>query len=164
MSKPLWKVVPTHKLSQIPTKRLEDSGYDVYTVQEEDVMLLQGEKFNFNTGLIMEIDQEWGIFFWEKGGFGNKNLSIRAGLTDSGYRGELVVIVTNVDIKPVIFTRNPEKYDSVAKLGKVTVVDLKKALTQIVLMYTPHVKPLVADISDLSSSDRGAGKFGSSGK
>lgn len=165
MQKPTWKVLLNNPKAIMPSKKEEDSGFDVYTVQEEDVMLLHGEKFNFNSGLIMEIEKEWGIFFWEKGGFGNKNLSLRAGLTDSGYRDELVILVTNTDPKPVIFTRDPKKYADVEKLGKVTIVDLNKALTQIVIMYTPHITPIECKSKDgLSSSERGTGKFGSTGK
>ncbi|HHX70933.1 MAG TPA: hypothetical protein GX708_23150, partial [Gallicola sp.] len=75
MQKPTWKVIKTKPDAVIPNKRIEDSGYDVYTTQKKSVLLLPNEQFMFDTGLSMSIDNGWGICFWEKGGFGNKGLS-----------------------------------------------------------------------------------------
>lgn len=165
MEKPVLKVLLLSKDAILPSKKSGDSGYDIYTTQQDDVVLLQGEKFNFATGLKTEVPNEWGIILREKGGMGNKNIGLRAGVVDASYRGEMVVIMTNEDPKPVVFTRNPEKYEALKATGKATIVDLAKAITQAMIVYTPDCEVLqLSDDSDLTSTERGEGKFGSTGK
>ena len=134
MEKPVLKVLLLSKDAILPSKKPGDSGYDIYTTQQDDVVLLQGEKFNFATGLKTEVPNEWGIILREKGGMGNKNIGLRAGVVDASYRGEMVVIMTNEDPKPVVFTTNPEKYEALKATGKATIVDLAKAITQAMIV------------------------------
>jgi dUTP pyrophosphatase len=164
IARPYWKIAPLRDSSIVPSKELGNSGYDVYTTQEEDVMILPNERHQFLSGLAMEITPEWGIFFWEKGGFGDKNLSMRAGLTDSNYRGELFILVSNLNPFPVIYTRDPGKYKSFSWKHQVMIVDMNKAITQIVLLPTPHVEPTVCKPEELSVTNRGTGSKGSTGK
>lgn len=165
MEKPVLKVLLLREDAVLPTKRKEDSGYDIYTTQQDDVVLLQGEKYNFATGLKTEVPNDWGIILKEKGGMGNKNVSLRAGVVDAGYRGEIVVIMTNEDPKPVVFTRNPENYEALELTGKATIVNLNKAITQAMIVYTPDCEVIqLKSENEFSDSLRGKGKFGSSGK
>ena len=165
MEKPVLKVFLMNEDAVFPSKRDEDSGYDIYTTQKEDVVLLHGEKFNFPTGLKTEVAKEWGIILREKGGMGNKNIGLRAGVVDSGYRGEMFVIMTNEDPKPVVFTRNPENYSALEKTGKATIVNMNKSITQAMIVYTPDCKVLkLSSESEFSDSERGNGSKGSTRK
>ena len=160
MEKPIIKVALVSGEAVLPSKIAENSGYDLYTIQQEDVVLLHGEKFNFDTGVVVEVPNEWGVILKEKGGMGNKNVGLRAGVVDAGFRGQIVVIMTNEDPKPAVFNRNPENYKALEATGKATIIDMNKAITQFMLVYTPDSEVVECDFSDLSSSDRGDKKFG----
>lgn len=163
MEIPKIKVVLLNAEAKLPSKKDENSGYDIYTTQQEDVVLLHGEKHNFDTGIKTEVPNDWGLILKEKGGMGNNNIGLRAGVVDAGYRGQVVVIMTNEDPKPVVFTRNPENYEALQATGKATIINLNKAITQMMLVFTPHGEIVQCEEKDLTDSERKEGKFGSTG-
>lgn len=132
----------------IPSKRDEDAGYDIYGIPslEEETK----GYYNFGpggltmipTGIATEIPKGYVAILKERGSTGSKGLAIRCGVIDSGYRGEWFVCINNTTDQTV---RYP----------------VEKAIAQAVFVKAEGVD-FIED--ELSTSERGAGKLGSSGK
>jgi dUTP pyrophosphatase len=120
-----------------------DAGMDVYSA--EDKMIKAGEKEIISTGLAFEIPEGYEIQVRPKSG-----LSLRHGLTlpnapgtlDSGYRGELKVVVLNLSDK---------NYK----------VEKGKKIAQLIL--AKYEKADIEETEELSESERGSKGFGSTG-
>lgn len=149
----------------IPTKRNEDAGYDIYTT-DKDIVLQPHQTVAFHTGLVSEFSAAWVGIVKERGSTAKYGLSIRSGVIDSGYRGEWLIMISNVSDKIVIFSD-----DQVVSHHLGTVVDkevlfypLSKAIAQVIFLPVPLLEVEEVKMEDLSDSERGEGKFGSSGK
>jgi dUTP pyrophosphatase len=118
-----------------------DAGMDVFS--REDATLRPGERHIFHLGFSAEMPEGVVALAWDKGGRAAKDgLHTLAGVIDAGYRGEWVVILLNVSDVPVSI-KNGEK------------------LCQILIQ--PVLQPTIEVADELSETQRGAGKFGSSG-
>ena len=151
----------------IPTKRNEDAGYDIYTI-DKDIVLQPHQTVAFHTGLVSEFSPAWVGIIKERGSTAKYGLSIRSGVIDSGYRGEWLIMITNVSDKIVIFSDDlvPSHLLMVAEVTnkEVTFYPLSKAIAQVIFLPVPQLNVEEVKLEDLSSSERGEGKFGSSGK
>lgn len=151
----------------IPTKRNEDAGYDIYTT-DKDIVLQPHQTIAFHTGLVSEFSSAWVGIVKERGSTAKYGLSIRSGVIDSGYRGEWLIMVTNVSDKIVIFSDDhvPSHLLILAEVTdkEVTFYPLSKAIAQVIFLPVPQLNVKEVKLEDLSSSERGEGKFGSSGK
>ena len=86
-----------HKLNdkaKIPTKRDEDAGFDIYTI-EDNVLLMPGEKYLFSTGLAVAAEPGYWLMAMDRGSTGSRGLHIHCGVVDNGYRGELFICLCN---------------------------------------------------------------------
>lgn len=120
-----------------------DAGMDVYSV--EDSKLEAGDIKLVKTGLSFEISKGFEIQVRPKSGLALKQgitLTNSPGTLDSGYRGELGVIMQNC--------------------GK-SAYEIKKGekIAQIVL--AKHEFAEIQEVTDLTDSSRGTGGFGSTG-
>ena len=88
---------------KIPTKRKEDAGLDIYTI-EDGVVLKPLETRMFSTGLRSAFSPSFWVEIKERGSTGAVGLSVRSGVIDSGYRGEWKIMLTNVNRFPVEFS------------------------------------------------------------
>ena len=129
----------------IPTKNNpDDAGFDLKS--NESFILAPGERKLAKCGFAIEIP-----LFFEGQVRPRSGLALKNGITvvnapgtiDSGYRGEVGVILLNTGSEP--FTVN--KYDRIA---------------QLVINEIPPVELIVSD--ELSDSARGEKGYGSSGK
>ena len=161
------KVVPN---ANIPTKRLEDAGFDIYTI-DDHVTLKPFETKKFSTGLRCAFDKGYWMEIKERGSTGSLGLSVRAGVVDSGYRGELIIVLTNLNPYPIEFTSDVKEVttayykwwflkDKVAKVY----YPVSKAIAQAVLVPLPTVFCRPWDESKIAASERGESGFGASGK
>lgn len=66
MNELFFKVHRANDNIKMITKREEDSGYDIYTTQEEDVFLMPNENFKFATGLYVEVPNGYGFFMGKR--------------------------------------------------------------------------------------------------
>lgn len=168
MNKPYLKIKKLKDAAIVPSKREEDAGFDLYGVFDKEVVVLKsGEIYLIPTGLAMELPKDWVFYIAERGSTGSKGIAKRAGIVDSGYRGEVFVATSNVSNKTVLFAKYPEKMDEFLKQNnlkaeQVTIYPQSKAIAQGLLLYCPHV--VVEVVSELSSSERGTGALGSSKK
>ena len=121
-----------------------DAGLDLFSA--EDVTLKPGERAALATGLAVEIPRGYAGFVHARSGRALREglaLVNAPGLIDSGYRGEIKVIVVNLDRNdPVKVARG----DKVAQL-----------------VIQPVAEAELVEADDLEESERGAGGFGSTG-
>lgn len=121
-----------------------DAGADI--VAAEDVTLAPGERALLPTGLALALPPGYAAFVHPRSG-----LAVRAGLglvnapgtIDSGYRGEVKVVVINHD------TAQP------LRLGR------GERIAQLVVQRVEHVRWV--EVDELPASERGSGGHGSTG-
>ena len=120
-----------------------DAGLDLTSC--ERVELGPGERALVGTGLAVAIPDGYAGYVQPRSGLAARHgLTIvnSPGLVDSGYRGELRVVLLNTD------PREP------------FVVEPGMRIAQLVLLPVPDVEPVVVD--ELPESERGVRGFGSS--
>ena len=100
----------------------------------------------------------------ERGSTGTKGMGQRAGVIDSGYRGEYMAPITNVNQKPIRIAKK-----AIAQTWQsedFIVYPYEKAVCQGVLVVMPQLESEELSYEDLQKmeSNRMTGKLGSSGK
>lgn len=140
--------MPTKKVSEnavIPGNAYAgDAGYDLCAIEE--VTLKPFERALIPTGLAVQIPEGYAGFVLPRSGMAIKqglSLVNAPGLIDSNYRGELKAIAINLDPK------NPIE------------IHVGDRIAQLVIMKVETVN--FREVSELDSSERGEGGFGSSG-
>jgi dUTP pyrophosphatase len=128
----------------VPTRAYDgDAGLDLAAC--ERVVLEPGERATVGTGLAIAIPDGYAGFVQPRSGLAAKNgitIVNTPGLVDSGYRGELKVILLNTD-----------EHDAF-------VVEPGMRIAQLVVMPVPLVDPV--EVDELPESERGVRGFGSS--
>ena len=120
-----------------------DAGMDVRSV--EDVTLAPGKRALVHTGLVMLLPPMYEAQVRPRSG-----LALKSGVTvlntpgtiDSGYRGEVGVILSNLGDSEF----QVRKGDKVAQL-----------------VIAPVTQPQIVETTEVDETDRGAGGFGSTG-
>ena len=133
------KLDPSAKL---PSYAYEgDAGMDLFSL--EDLRILSGEKAAIRTGLKFAIPKGYAGFVWDKSGLAAKHhLKTMAGVIDSNYRGELLVVLTNLG-------REMYKVEKGSKVAQ--------------LVIKPVANPEIEETEIQDETDRGERGFGSSG-
>lgn len=147
----------------IPSKREEDAGYDIYPCFDGELMYFRPHETRMiKTGICSAFDKDYVFILKERGSVGTKGIGIRAGVIDSGFRGEWLVPFTNHNEVPLIILKKESLKDSLCGV----ILPYKKAIAQALLLPVP-----TADIEEYTldevlsiGSKRGTGKLGSSGK
>ncbi len=152
----------------IPSKRYEDAGYDLYPCFEEDYLEIAPlHTVLVPLGVASAFDPEYVMFLKERGSTGIKGMSIRAGVMDSGYRGEYLAPMTNVNDKPLRIIKK-EALDKLSDEEKAQfiVYPYEKACAQGVLLRMPQIESEELSYGELKQieSQRASGRLGSSGK
>lgn len=125
-----------------------DSGFDL--VAAEDTIIWPGETKVVQTGLAFEIPPGYELQVRSRSGMTrNTKLRVVLGTVDSGYRGEVGVIVDNT-AKPSVF--RSEAADVIERGTRI-------AQGVIAPVVTAHFE----EVDELSDSERGNRGFGSSG-
>ena len=102
-------------------------------------------------------------------------MALRAGVIDSGYRGEIFIPITNVNDHTIIIHKSPENESKDTLPGKKSEYVLygrrisypyEKAIAQLLLLPIPKVETQEISYDDLIEikSERMEGALGSSGK
>ncbi|HEY2374311.1 MAG TPA: dUTP diphosphatase [Gaiellaceae bacterium] len=120
-----------------------DAGLDLAAC--ERVELRPGERATVGTGLAVAIPDGYAGFVQPRSGLAAKHgitIVNTPGLVDSGYRGELKVILLNTD--------EAESF----------VVEPGMRIAQLVVLEVPSVDPV--EVDELPASERGVRGFGSS--
>jgi len=150
--------------AKIPSKRDEDSDYDLYACFDEEEFVIPAFSTRLvPTGLISAFDASLGVKFEERGSNTKWCGIVQAGVIDSGYRGEWLCAVYNGNPVPVHITK---AVGEVQRLEDKILVPYSKAICQFhVRQILPvEVQTVSAEEVLARMSARGAGKLGSSGK
>jgi dUTP pyrophosphatase len=124
--------------------RAGDAGLDLLAA--EDRTLDPGERAALSTGLAVAIPKGYAGFVHARSGRALREglaLANAPGLIDAGYRGEIKVIVVNLDPEAPIHVRRGDK------------------IAQLVIQAVEDVE--LDEVGELEPSDRGSGGFGSTG-
>lgn len=153
----------------IPSKREEDAGYDVYACLETDwVEYAPHQTQPLPTGIASACSPDYYFHIGERGSTGAKGISKRAGIIDSGYRGEWFVMLTNLNDVPLYFVKPEAEAKLRETLGdrEAILYPTSKAVCQVMLLPVPktEVEELPLEALLQVQSERGAGKLGSSQK
>lgn len=133
-----------------------DSGFDL--VAAEDTVIWPGETKVVPTGLAFEIPPGYELQVRPRSGMTrNTKLRVALGTVDSGYRGEVGVIVDHIMSKDLGVRFDKEKQEFISA----SVIEKGTRIAQGVI--APVVTAHFVEVDELSESDRGTGGFGSTG-
>jgi dUTP pyrophosphatase len=118
-----------------------DVGMDLYS--REHRTLEQGEPYMFKLGFSTEFPAGWVGLVQDRSSMGYKGVRVLGGVMDPGYRGEWGVILVNLTNKEIVI----QPGDRIAQV-----------------VFKPIGQANVEVVSELGSSERGAGGFGSTGR
>jgi dUTP pyrophosphatase len=128
----------------VPTRAYAgDAGLDLASC--ERVELGPGERATVATGLAVAIPDGYAGFVQPRSGLASRHgitIVNTPGLVDSGYRGELKVILLNTDPNETF------------------IVEPGMRIAQLVVMQVPGIDPI--EVDELPESERGVRGFGSS--
>jgi len=133
------KIHPDAKLPQYSHKG--DAGLDLFS--SVDCVLKKGEVKPVPTGIKMAIPEGHVGLVWDKSGISLKGVHRLAGVIDSGYRGEVQVVMANL---------GGESFE------------VKKGMKIAQLLVQPVQEVNVIETEDLEETSRGENGFGSTGK
>ena len=129
-----------------PTRAHEgDAGYDLYAL--EAATIGPGERASVGTGIAVAIPDGWAGLVLPRSGLAARHgitLPNAPGLIDSGYRGEVRVLLLNSD------AREPFEVAPGDRIAQ--------------LLLVRHEAPELIEVDSLDETVRGAGGFGSSGR
>lgn len=137
------KIVLLNSDSRYPTKsRVTDAGYDLFST--EDVLLKPSQRKVVKTGIKLPIPAGFYGRIAPRSGLAVKNgVDVLAGVIDSGYNGEIGVVLINTD-----------KFESVS---------LPKSSRIAQLIFEKCEDMNFETVLSLDVSEREAGGFGSTG-
>jgi dUTP diphosphatase len=128
----------------VPTRAYDgDAGLDLSAC--ERVVLQPGERGMVNTGLAVAVPEGYAGFVQPRSGLASRHgitIVNTPGLVDSGYRGELRIVLLNTDAR--------ESF----------VVEPGMRIAQLVVVPVATVDPI--EVEELPESERGVRGFGSS--
>lgn len=130
-----------HPEATVPTQATEgDAGYDLYSLEE--VILVPLARAAVKTGVSLAIPMGfYGRVAPRSGLAVKKGLDVLAGVVDSGYRGDVGVVLINLSAEEIVLEK-------------------KSKIAQLIIEKCHDVDWVETD--DLSASDRGEGGYGSS--
>lgn len=128
-------VLPNHA-------KKNDAAIDLSSCEE--IVLNPMEKKVVRTGIAMAIPEGYAGFVWDRSGLAaNHSVHIMAGVVDSGYRGEIKVVMIN--------------------LGKEE-FKVEKGMRIAQLAIQPVLSVDISEVNDLDKTERGKSGFGSTGR
>lgn len=154
----------------LPTKRDEDAGYDIYPAFNEGWMIIQPHETTLvPTGLSSAFSSNYVAILKERGSTGSRGIGQRAGVIDSGYRGEWFVAVTNHNSYPVVILKEDHRDNFTIhhNIEDFDVYQYSKAICQAIFLPVPQldVKAInTLEFEKYMNTERGVGVLGSSNK
>ena len=124
----------------------EAAGADLYACLDKTVTILPGETVFIPTGIAMEVPKGWAGLVFARSSLGAKRglaPANKVGVIDSDYRGEFFVALHN-------HGKQPQEIHHGERIAQ--------------LLIIPAFTPGFLEVSELSTTQRGSGGFGSTGK
>ena len=132
--------------AKLPTYGSQDAaGADLYACVQEPVTIAPGDAAWISTGIALEVPRGCAGLIYARSGLACKRglaPANKVGVVDSDYRGEVVVVLHNHSDQ----SQTVQPGERIAQL-----------------VITPVLTPAYEEVTELSSSERGAGGFGSTG-
>jgi len=136
------KVQRIHEDAKLPVYQHKgDAGLDIFS--SIDCVLEAGQVKPIPTGIKVAVPEGYVGLVWDKSGISLKGVHRLAGVIDSGYRGEVRVVMVNLGDKPFF-------------------VEKGMKIAQLLIQPVSEVK--VAEVEELEKTPRGEEGFGSTGK
>jgi dUTP pyrophosphatase len=117
-----------------------DAGLDLFSVVDRE--LAPGEVFAVPTGIQVAVPAGHVGLVWDKSGISLKSVHRLAGVVDSGYRGEVQVVMINLGAAPFA---------------------VRKGMKIAQMLVQPVAAVSVIECETLDGTSRGEGGFGSTG-
>lgn len=118
-----------------------DAGMDIYSCEE--AVLEPGRQTMVKTGISMAIPEGFVGLIWDKSGLAAKHgIKTMAGVVDSGYRGEVCIVMINLG-------KGAYKVQKHTKIAQ--------------MLIQPIHAVNIKEAEELDSTSRGEGGFGSTG-
>lgn len=132
-----------HPEAKLPTYgHPSDAGMDLYTLEE--IIIKPQEQVIVPTGLAIDLPAGYAALFWDKSSIASqKGLKSLGGVIDSGYTGEMKIILINLSEREVILEKGSK-------------------FIQLLIQKVEYCEIELVD--ELYSSTRGDNGFGSTGK
>jgi dUTP pyrophosphatase len=138
----ILKVRRIQKQAKLPRySHKGDAGLDVFSAL--DCVLKAGDVRAVPTGIQMAIPKGFVGLIWDKSGLTLEGVHRLAGVVDSGYRGEVKVVMANLQNKPFVIEKGMK-------------------IAQVLIQPVEEVE--VLETEKLEETPRGQKGFGSSGK
>ncbi|MBD3204165.1 dUTP diphosphatase [Candidatus Woesearchaeota archaeon] len=119
-----------------------DAGIDLRSSEEE--IIKPGDFKMISSGVKMAIPEGYVGLVWDKSGYAAKKaIHVLAGVIDSGYRGEIKVVIKNLGNEDFQITKNMK-------------------IAQILIQ--PVARAELKEVESLDETSRNEGGFGSTGK
>tara|TARA_Y100001935_G_scaffold248164_1_gene245005 strand:+ start:378 stop:806 length:429 start_codon:yes stop_codon:yes gene_type:complete len=119
-----------------------DAAFDLFA--KETTTLKPGERKTIPTGIALEIPEGYVGLVWDKSGIGIKEgMKTLGGVIDATYRGEVLIGIVNLSEKEYTFERGHK-------------------VAQMIIQKKEDVS--IEIVEELSDTERGEGRFGSTGK
>lgn len=136
--------------SKAHTSQFEDAAYDLFYCGKSSIVLEPNEHHSFPTGLSCIIPEGYWLKFHGRSGLATKKgIQVLAGVIDSGYTGELRVVLENTS-------------------DTAQTIEGKSAICQFTLEKINHCKIIEIDEQtfeyEQSNRERGTNGFGSTDK
>ena len=117
-----------------------DAGMDLFSAEEAILKPLQ--PYAVPTGISIEIPEGFVGLVWDKSGLALKGIKTMAGVIDSGYRGEIRIVLINLE-------KSDFKIENGTKIAQ--------------LLIQPVARAEILESHELSDTARGHKAFGSTG-
>ena len=136
------KVKRIHKDAKLPLYQHQgDAGLDLFSSM--DYVLAPGEVKPVPSGIKVAVPEGYVGLVWDKSGVSLKGIHRLAGVIDSGYRGEVRVVLVNLGKEPFVIKKGMK-------------------IAQLLIQSVAQVK--VVEVEELEETSRGDKGFGSTGK
>lgn len=136
------RIKKIHKNAKLPHYGHKgDAGLDIFSTI--DYVLRKREVKAIPTGIKVAIPEGYVGLIWDKSGVSLEGVHRLAGVVDSGYRGEVKIVMANLSDEPF---------------------SIEKGMKIAQLLIQPVVVVEVIEVEDLEATPRGENGFGSTGK
>lgn len=151
----------------IPSKNLEDAGYDLYANFEgESIVVQPNEVVMVPTGIKSAYPDTHMAMIKERGSTGYIAMSVKAGVMDSGFRNEWKVLLNNTNTKAILITKEENKDILDILKDDYIIYKYSKAIAQFLFLPVPLTEIEEVSLEDVEAvpSVRGNGMLGSTNK
>jgi dUTP pyrophosphatase len=152
-----WKIMKTIQVKRLSDKAIlpkrsypNDAGLDLFA--SEDIFIPVGATVKIPTDIAVNIEPGYYAQISDRSSMGSNGLRTGAGIVDTGFTGNLCVVMHNLNYRKDEADRHTYGYQ--IKAGD--------KIAQLVVQ--PVSLPIVEEVNELPNTDRSNNGFGSSGR